>query len=126
MQLKQLQLHEDVTHFLHRWMLPDGNYKEDVALEEFPHILTHAKVGLHLSATVVFHALSELFGPHEMQCKIICCNPSWYQVYPCYDTVLVTVDPDAWGMSRFCVAFGICSQSHMMFSSMMELWWNDS
>ena len=103
-QLKRPQLHDDIMRFLHGRLLPDGNYEDDVDLEEFPHISPRAKIGTHLSATVVFHAPSELSGPHGMRREIIRCNPFWYHTYPRFDTVLVTMDPTTWGMSRFWVA----------------------
>ena len=103
-QLGRPQLHDDITKFLHSRLLPDGDYENDVAVNEFPHISPRSKVGTHLSATIVFHAPSEISGPHGMRREIIRCNPSWYRTYPRFDTVLVTVDPTTWGMSRFCVA----------------------
>ncbi len=102
--LDQPQLPEDVTRFLHDRVLPDGNFEADMDLEEFPHVSPRAQLGVHQSATIVFHAPSELSGPHGMRREIIRCNPSWYNSYPRYDTVLVTDDPTTWGMPRFRVA----------------------
>ena len=103
-QLGRPQLHDDITKFLLGRLFPDGDYENDVAVDDFPHISPRAKVGTHLSATIVFHAPSELSGPHGMRREIIRCNPSWYRTYPRFDTILVTVDPTTWGMPRFRVA----------------------
>ena len=100
-QLGRPQLHDDITKFLLGRLFPDGDYENDVAVDEFPHISPCAKVGTHLSATIVFHAPSEISGLHGMWREIIHCNPSWYRTYPRFDTVFVTVDPTTWGMSRF-------------------------
>lgn len=103
-QLHQPHLHDNISRFLHRCILPDGNYEDDIVLNEFPHISPRAKIGIHLSATIVFHAPSELSGPHGMRREIIRCNPLWHRSYSRYDTILVTVDPTTWGMPRFRVA----------------------
>ncbi|TFK84740.1 hypothetical protein K466DRAFT_496044 [Polyporus arcularius HHB13444] len=99
--LDRPQLHDDISRFLHGRLFPDGDYEQDRHLDHFPHISTRAKVGIHRSATVVFHAPSDLSGPHGMRREVLRCNPSWYQTYPRYDTVLVTVDPTQWGLPRF-------------------------
>ena len=103
-ELGEPDLHLDIPRFLHGCLFPDGDYDADGDLEGFPHFSTHGKVGIHQSATIVFHAPSELSGPHGMRREIIRCNPDWYKSYPRYDTVLITVDPDQWGMARFRVA----------------------
>ncbi len=103
-ELNRPQLHDDISRFLHGRLFPDGDYEEDRHLDDFPHISTRAKVGTHRSATVVFHAPSDLSGPHGMRREVLRCNPQWYQTYPRYDTVLVTVDPTQWGLPRFRVA----------------------
>ncbi len=103
-ELDRPQLHEDVSRFLHGCLFPGGDYEEDQDLDDFPHISTRAKVGIHRGATVVFHAPSDLSGPHGMRREVIRCNPQWYKTYPRYDTVLVTVDPTQWGMPRFRIA----------------------
>ena len=71
---------------------------------DLPDISTKARVGIHQSASVTFYAPSELAGPHGMHREIIRCNPRWYKLHRRYDTVLVTVDPEAQGMRRFRVA----------------------
>lgn len=97
-------LHDDVSHFLHGRLFPDGDYEQDLHLDNFPHISTRAKLGIHQSATIVFHAPSDLSGPHGMRHEVLRCNPSWYGTYARYDTVLITADPTQWGIARFRVA----------------------
>ncbi len=103
-ELERPQLRDDVMRFLHGRIYVDGDFEADADDEEFPHISPREKLGRHLSATIVFHAPSELSGPHGMRSEVVRCNPSWYNKYPRFDTILVTTDPDVWGMSRFRVA----------------------
>lgn len=93
-----------LCRFLHRRLYPDIPDGADVLEEDLPHISRKAKIGIHSSTSVVFHAPSDLAGPHGMRREIVRCNPSWFKKYPRYDTVLVTVDPNVWGMRRFRVA----------------------
>ena len=76
----------------------------DVSEDDLPELSRRVKLAEHQSASVVFYAPSELAGSGGMHREIIRCNPSWYGQYPRFDTVLVTTNPDAWGMRRYRVA----------------------
>ena len=97
------RLRDAVRKFLHSRLYPDDNV-EDVLPDDLADVPSRLRLSEHLSAAVVFYAPSELAGPGGMHREIIRCNPSWYNRYPRYDTVLVTVDHNAWGMPRYRVA----------------------
>lgn len=103
-ELDRPQLHYELRTFLHSRLYPDIPDDAEVHAEDLPYISRKAKIGIHTNASVVFHAPSDLAGPHGMRREIIHCTPLWYKKHPRYDTVLVTVNPDVWGMSRFRVA----------------------
>ena len=69
-----------------------------------PQISSRLKVGLHISVSAVFYAPTELSGPGGMHREVIRATSTWYNKFPRYDTVLVTVNPELYGMMRFRVA----------------------
>ncbi len=69
-----------------------------------PYLSSREKIGVHLSASVTFYAPTELCGPRGMHREYVRCVHSWFGQGPRYDTVLVTTNPDTWGMQRFRVA----------------------
>ena len=106
-------LAEDVNHpvatmrelfcrYLHSRLFPDDAEEPDI--DELPFISATAKIRVHSSAAVVYHAPSESCGRRGMHREIIRCTPLWYKLYPRYDTVLITTRPDTWEMLRFRVA----------------------
>ncbi len=82
-----------------RLRLDPGNVDDPI-----PHIPTRTKIGIHLSASVTFYAPSERSGPRGMHREFLRCTHSWFRDGPRYDTVLVTANPNVWGMRRFRVA----------------------
>ena len=97
------QLHTNVRRFLHSRIFPDVNLGDDANLAHLPNVSRRAQIGIHRSASIVFHSPSEVYGPHGMHRKILRCNPAWYGQYSHYDTVLITCNPDVWE----CLAFGL-------------------
>lgn len=97
------RLREKLRRFVHSRLYPDDD-PALVLLDDLADVPSRTKIAAHLSAAATFYAPSELCGPGGMHCEIIRCNPSWYHRYPRYDTILVTVNHNAWGMARYRVA----------------------
>ncbi|RDX42526.1 hypothetical protein OH76DRAFT_1458725 [Lentinus brumalis] len=76
-----------VQRYLRNRLDPDAG--EHGAL---PALSTRMKIGLHAC------------GSRGMHHEFIRCNPAWSGDYARYDTVLVTSDPNVWGVRRFRVA----------------------
>lgn len=97
----QLLLH--IRRFLHRELHPDEDMDE-VAVLNLPYVWAGGRISIYYSATSTFYAPNELAGPEGMHREMIRCNPSWYGMYPRYDTVLVSTNQDAVGMDGMTVA----------------------
>ena len=85
-------------------MYPHLDVPQDPEHADLPHISRRAEIGLHASASAVVYAPNKRAGFHGMHREIIRSTPVWYNDFPRYDTVLVTVDPERWGMTHYCVA----------------------
>ena len=62
------------------------------------------KISIYTSAVTSFYAPSDICGIKGMRRKWIHASPSWHKGAPCYDTILVEMDPEYTGISGTDVA----------------------
>ena len=103
-ELAQPRLYEYICRFLFQELYPNVAMPQNIEDEGMPEPSRRLKLGMHTSASAVFYAPTEISGPGGMHREIIRATPSWYGKFPRYDTVLVIVDPNVWGMMRYRVA----------------------
>ncbi|KAI0351062.1 hypothetical protein OH77DRAFT_1506733 [Trametes cingulata] len=101
--LEQPELLTHIRRFLYRRQHPEDDLN-DADLAALPYVWAGSKASVYYSATATFYAPSEQAGPHGMHREIIRSTPLWYGLYPRYDTVLVSTDPNAIGMDGMTVA----------------------
>ena len=94
-------LYEHTCQFVFQQLYSELPMPEDIHDDGMPHILQRLKLSIHYSASAVFYALSELSGPSGMHCEVIHTTPHWFNKFSRYNTILVTVDPDIFGMMQF-------------------------
>ena len=103
-ELAEPRLHEHIAKFLYSQLNPYLDIPQDPEDPDLPEVSSRMRIGVHSSSIAVFYAPNERAGLHGMHREIIRCAPMWYRQFPRYDTVLVTENPNLWGMLRYRVA----------------------
>jgi len=123
--LQQPALKELTRRFLYNELYAtDEVTADDIPLYDCPD--PTGRISVYYSATATFYAPSELAGVGGLHREIIRSNPAWRNAYPCYDTVLVNMDPSADGMHGMLVArvkaFVSFTYDHEYFSCALVDW----
>ncbi|RXW13606.1 hypothetical protein EST38_g12246 [Candolleomyces aberdarensis] len=99
------RLEEFIRRFLYDQLYPDSDVMGmDIDLEECPVIDPHLHIKLFKSATVLYHAPSDVSGIAGMSREVIRATPSWQNGAPRHDCVLVELDPGVAGFAGMNVA----------------------
>jgi hypothetical protein len=99
------RLEEFIRRFLYDQLYPDSDViGMDIELEECPTIDSHLHIKLFKSATVLYHAPSDVSGIAGMNREVIRATPSWQNGAPRHDCVLVELDPGVAGFAGMNVA----------------------
>jgi hypothetical protein len=99
------RLEEYIRRFLYDQLYPDSDIiGMDVALGACPAVDSHLHIKLFKSATVLYHAPSDVSGIAGMHREVIRATPSWQHGPPRHDCVFVELDSEVAGFAGMNVA----------------------